>query len=219
MSRVPVPFLALAATLALFAQTAKDAPPAAVTAYEQGMAAAKSGQSEAAVKSFQEATSLYPQYADAWYQLGRAQLAGKSKNAAVASFKKAVELDPKLAGAQVELGLLAVDNKSWSESSKYLEKAIELDPVNYPAAWYAAALANLNLENFDLAEKYAREALKADPQLTNPRIEYVLGMVLAQKKDYPGAITALRSYLKRTSNGFETERLENMIAELESSKK
>ncbi len=195
--------------------TSAGASKEAVKAFEAGLASVKKGKPEGAVKEFEKAVSIYPQYADAWYQLGRSQLAAKANEAAVASLKKAMEIDPLLVGPQVQLGVLAGQRKDWAESAKYLDQALELDGLSYPTAWFPDAVANLNLGNFERAAKAARMAVSADPQHGNPRAAYVLGMALAETQDFKGAVAALKDYLAQAPGAADAERVRGLIAEFE----
>ena len=79
--------------------------------------------------------------------------------------------------------------------------------MDYPTAWFPDAVANLNLGKFEQAVKAAREAVKADPQHTVPRAEYVLGMALAETRDMKGAAAALKDYLAHTPSTPDAERV------------
>jgi tetratricopeptide (TPR) repeat protein len=195
--------------------TFETAPKEAVKLYEAGVAADKKGKPADAVKAFEKATSIYPQFADAWYRLGRAQLAAAATDAAIVSLKKSIEIDPLLVGPQVQLGILAGQKEQWEPSAKYLDQALDLDPVDYPMAWYPDAVANLRLGRFDRAEKAAREALRVDPKHQNPRIEYVLAMILAETGDTKAAAATLKDYLAHTPGVQDVDRVRSMIADLE----
>lgn len=200
-------------------RTSLDAPKDAVKAFDKAMLAVKKGKPEDAITDFGQAITAFPGYADAWYHLGRAHLASKAADGAIAAitaFTKSMAIDPLLVGPQVELGILAGLKKDWAASAQYLDRALELDPVDYPVAWFPDAVANMNLKKFDAAEKAAREALRLDPQHANPKIEYVLGLILAEKPDWPGAAAALKDYLKHAPNAPDAERVKGMIASLES---
>ncbi|MCU1328547.1 MAG: repeat-containing protein [Bryobacterales bacterium] len=199
-------------------QTSLTAPKDATKAFEQGMALVKKGKPEAAVKDFEKATTIYPKFAEAWYQLGRSQLAAAANDAAIVSLKKAVEADPLLVGPQVQLGILAGQRKDWAESAKLLDVALELDPVDYPTAWFPDAVANLNLQKYDQAEKAAREALRLDPEHKNPKVEYVLGLALAEKADLKGAAAAMKSYLAHAPKAPDADHVREMIAQFEATK-
>jgi len=166
-------------------------------------------------KVFERAVAIYPKYADAWMNLGKVRLEQKSIEPARAALKKALESDPKLVAPYIELGLLAARNANWQESGKYLDRAVELDPVDFPQAWYADAVANYNLKQYDPAEKSAREAVKLDPRHANPRSSYLLGLVLAEKRDYAGAAAELTAYLKFAPNAPDLAQAKDQLGQLE----
>jgi tetratricopeptide (TPR) repeat protein len=180
--------------------TSMLAPKAAKKAYEQGLQSMLKNKPEDARKDFEKAVTLYPQYADAWVNLGKLHLEQDAVAPAREALKKAMECDPKLVAPYMELGLLAARDANWLESGRYLDRAVELDPVDFPQAWYADAVANFNLAKYDAAEKAARAAIKLDPRHVNPRSTYLLGLVLTEKKDYPGAAAELAAYIKLAPN-------------------
>ena len=90
-----------------------------------------------------------------------------------------------------------------------------LDPVDYPLAYLFNAMANQSLGNLDAAEKSAREAIKVDPGHRVQRAEYVLGLILVEKHDYDGALTLLRSYIQRSPNAPDSERIKTQISKIE----
>ena len=126
-----------------------------------------------------------------------------------------MESDPKLVSPYLELGLLAAKDANWQESGKYLDRAVDLDPVDFPQAWYADAVAHYNLKNYDAAEKSARAAVKLDPRHANPRSEYLLGLVLAERKDYTGAAAELTAYLKLAPNAPDLAQVKDQLGQLE----
>jgi regulator of sirC expression with transglutaminase-like and TPR domain len=67
----------------------------------------------------------------------------------------------------------------------------------------------------DQAEEQAREALKLDSQHRNPRINHLLGVILAQKESYPEAAENMRTFLKRVPEGPDAETVKKQLAEVE----
>lgn len=195
--------------------TSMMAPKDAKKAYEQGLQAVLKNKRADAMKDFEKAVAAYPKYADAWVELGKLHIEQQAIGPARAALAKAMEADPKLVAPYVELGLLAARDVNWAESGKYLDRAVELDPVDFPQAWYADAVANYNLKKYDAAEKSARAALKLDPHHVNPRSDYLLGLVLAEKKDYSGAVAELKIYLKLTPNAPDGAQVQGQLAQLE----
>jgi tetratricopeptide (TPR) repeat protein len=195
--------------------TSMLAPKDAKKAYERGLQSLLKNKPNDAAKDFEKAVALYPNYADAWMSLGKVRLEQQSTEPARAALRKALAADPKLVAPYVELGLLAAKDANWTDSGKYLDRAVELDPVDFPQAWYADAVANYNLKKYDLAEKSAREAVRLDTRHANPRSDYLLGLVLAEKKDYAGAAAELTAYLKLAPNAPDLAQAKDQIGQLE----
>jgi tetratricopeptide (TPR) repeat protein len=195
--------------------TSMMAPKDAKKAYEHGLQSLLKNKPNDAAKDFEKAVAVYPKYADAWVNLGKVRIEQQSIEPARAALKKAMESDPKLVAPYVELGLLAAKDASWEESGRYLDRAVELDPFDFPQAWYADAVANYNLKKYDAAEKSAREAVKLDPRHVNPRSGYLLGLVLAEKKDYTGAAAELTAYMKLAPNAPDLAQVKDQLGQIE----
>ena len=194
--------------------TSMMAPKDAKKAYEQGLQASLKGKREDAAKDFEKAVALYPKYADAWVSLGKLRIEQQAFEPGRAAMKRAMEADPKLVAPYIELGLLAARDADWAESGRYLDRAVELDPVDFPQAWYADAVANYNLKKYEPAERGAREAVRLDSKHANPRADYLLGLVLAEKKDYTGAAAALNTYLQLAPNAPDAAQVKEQLGEL-----
>jgi tetratricopeptide (TPR) repeat protein len=195
--------------------TSMLAPKDAKKAYEHGLQYLLKNKPNDAAKDFEKAVAVYPKYAVAWVSLGKVRLDQQSIEPARAALKKALESDPKLVAPYIELGLLAAKDANWQESGSYLDRAVELDPVDFPQAWYADAVANYNLKKYDAAEKSAREAVKLDPRHANPRSGYLLGLVLAEKRDYAGAAAELTAYMKLAPNAPDLAQVKDQLGQIE----
>jgi tetratricopeptide (TPR) repeat protein len=194
--------------------TSMLAPKDARKAYEHGLQSILKNKPEEAQKDFEKAVAIYPKYADAWMNLGKLRLPHAPEEAK-AALSKAIECDPKLVAPYVELGILAAQKSQWAESASYLDRAVRLDPVDYPQAWYADAVANYNLKKYDAAERSARESMKLDPKRVNPRSEYLLGLVLAEKLDYAGAATQISNYIQFAPNAPDVAQAKQQLAEVQ----
>ena len=115
----------------------------------------------------------------------------------------------------MELGLLVAKDGKWEESGKYLDRAVQLDPLDFPQAWYADAVANYNIRNYDAAEKSARSAVRLDPRHANPRSDYLLGLVLAEKKDYAGAAAELAEFVKLAPNAPDLAQVKDRLGQFQ----
>jgi uncharacterized protein HemY len=66
-----------------------------------------------------------------------------------------------------------------------------------------------------IAEKSAREGLDHDAEHRFPRMNEVLGAVLMEKRDYPGAAEQFRKFLQYAPEGSDTSRAKKQLADLE----
>lgn len=174
--------------------TTAAAPKSARKAYAKGLDAEKKGKFDEAEKHFSQAVEIYPKYAIAWNELGRIQRHETQPLQARHSFDQAVAADSSYADPYEGLTLLAANASNWQEVAQFSSKLTGLDPVNFPDGWYFNAWANLYLKNIAAAEKSAREGLRIDDRHRLPKLEYVMGIILAQKGDYAGAAEHMQNY-------------------------
>ncbi len=195
--------------------TALNAPKDALKAYDKGLDLSHKGKPDDAVKEFQKAVTVYPKYANAWLELGRIQMQQNRNDAARESFRKAIDADAKLVDAWAQLGLMAAQSGNWADATESLGRALKLDPVDYPQLWFPDAVAGYNLKNFDIAERSAREAIKADPEHKNPKADELLANVLLQKGAYGEAAEELRAYIKYAPNAADLDQVKNQLTQVD----
>ena len=76
-------------------------------------------------------------------------------------------------------------------------------------------MANYNLKNYEAAEKSALEAQKLDTKHTMPKVNHLLGILLAERRDFTGAAEQMRSYLKFAPAAQDAGDVRGQLAELE----
>lgn len=157
-----------------------------------------------------------PRAAKAAYDKGMAALHAGHREQGLNDLQRAVKIYPRYADALIELGVAAGHDRNWAATVQYLDQALHLEPANFPQAWFVDAMAHYYLEDFDAAETSARAAVRLDPQRRNPRAGYVLGMSLAQKRDYPAAAIQLRDYLKAAPNAPDAAQVKAQLDQIES---
>lgn len=195
--------------------TSALAPGKAKKEYEKGRDEEKKAKWEAAQEHFSKAVDIYPKYAVAWFELGRTQMQQHKVDEARQSFGQALAADAKFISPYEELAQLALQEKQWKDLDQITDRLDSLNPLSFPQYWFYNALANYFLQSYEKAEKSARSGLALDPQHRIPRIEYVLGMILAQKHDYNGALEHVRNYLAYSPKASDLETVNRQIAELE----
>ncbi len=157
-----------------------------------------------------------PRSAKIAYEKGIAALHAGHREQGLKELQHAVKIYPQYADALVELGVAAGHDKNWTATVGYLDRALKLEPVSFPQAWYVDAMAHYYLRDYDEAEASVRAAVHLDPQRKNPRAGYVLGMALAQKRDYPAAATELRNFLQSAPNAPDAAQVKAQLDQIES---
>ena len=191
------------------------APKDARKAFEKGMDQARRQKLDDAMKNYQKAVEVYPQYSAAWFELGKLQAAKGQADSAHQSFDAAVEADPKYLNPYLELSRLALGAKNWRELADVSGHAVKLDPFDYPQQFFLNSVANYNLQNMDAAEKSAREAEKLDTEHRYPQVSHLLGVILAQRQDYTGAAGEMRNYLKFAPGATDAATVQKQLDQLE----
>jgi tetratricopeptide (TPR) repeat protein len=200
-------------TGAAVSATTLSAPKDASKAFEKARAEWIDQKPDAAQHDLEKAVKAYPQFAEAWYQLGRLQQRTNSPDA-WNSFSKAAAADAKFVPPYVELAVLAGQTGKWGDAEANSAHVLELDPRGSPQVWYYNALGNYKLNKKDVAEVSATKALAMDPLHTEPNIEQLLAVILADKRDFAGALQHLRNLLTYLPAGPNAETVKQQIAQL-----
>ena len=195
--------------------TSLEAPKDAKKAFEKGAENNRKRKWQDAQKSLEKAVELYPKYASAWFELGVAQQAQNNLEGARKSFEQALAADPKFVKPYMPLAGLALKEQKWAEVAERTDKLVRLDPVDFPSAYFYSAVAHFNLRNLDAAEKSAREGVKLDTDHRIPKMEHVLGVILANKRDYASAAQHMRNYLTLAPDAQDAEAVRKQLSDIE----
>ncbi len=198
-----------------YSLTTANAPKDAKKAYERGSDRLKKEKYAEAEENLRKAVTAYPQYAIAWFDLGRALEQQQKMPEAKEAFAKAVEADPKYVSPYLHLMQHAAGNQEWDKLEKTTATILKLNPFNFPQAWFYNSVANLQLNKMDVAEKSAREALKLDDRHRFPKISHLLGVILAERRQYPEAVEHMKGYLMMAPNAGDAEAVRKQVVDLE----
>ena len=190
------------------------APKEAQKAYQKGLQKADKQKWEEAEQLFSKAVEIYPKYAAAWYDLGRIQLRNNAADPARHSFEQAIAADPKFVNPYRGLAELDLSQQRWPELVTVTSQLLALNPVSFPDAWLRNSVGNYYLQNLVEAEKSARQGMKVDDQHQVPKLEYLLGVILAQKRNYTEAATHIQNYLKVATQPADVEAAQKQLAEI-----
>ena len=195
--------------------TSALAPKDATKALDKARDEEKKQKWQDAEKELNKAVSIYPKYAAAWYELGNLQRQQRDIEAARQSYAKSLEADPKFVSPYLELADMAGRDQKWQETVDDTDRLLHLNPVDFPQAWLLNAIGNFNLGKLDAAEKSAREGLSHDSAHHYPKMNLLLGVLLAQKRDYPGSAENLRTYLQYSPKAEDAEQVKKQLDEIE----
>ncbi len=199
---------------AAVSSTTASASKDATKSFEKARSEWLENKPEKAQRDLEKAVQAYPQFAEAWYQLGRIQEASNSPDAQN-SFSKAVAADPKFILPYGHLVAYAAKAEKWQEVADDTAHELETAPRGTPQVWYFNALANYKLNKKDVAETSAGKALAMDPLHTQPNSEQLLAVILADKRDFAGALMHLRNCLTYLPSGPNADLIKQQVAQLE----
>jgi tetratricopeptide (TPR) repeat protein len=195
--------------------TTLQAPSNARKAYERGMEAMRVQKWDAAATEFAKAVKIYPVFAIAWYQLGLARQSQNDAAGAIEAWKEAQKSDARYIKPYENLTVAADHRGDWVESEKYSHLWIQLDPEDFPGAYLFNAVANARLNKVEEAERAARAGLRLDKDQKIPRMNYVLGLILMDKKEYAESAQCFRKYLELAPNANDAAIVRQQLAKLE----
>lgn len=197
--------------------TSEQAPKNAKKAYQKGLDAEKAGNPDEAQKEFLKAVELFPKYAVAWFELGQVYESRSHVPEAKDAYQHALAGDPNYVNPYEKLYLLAAKESNWPQVAELTGKLLGLDPYDFAGAYYYNALANLQANQLDAAERSGRKAVQVTGPQAEVRAHYVLGLILGRKGDLPGAVAELREFLKIAPSASNRAQIEQMISSAERS--
>jgi Tfp pilus assembly protein PilF len=193
-----------------------EAPEEARKAWEKGVEEINKDKWDKARKDLERAVAVWPKYAAAWTDLGEVYREQSMDREARAAYEHALQADPNYVRAYVPLARLALDEGRLEDGLRLSERALAINSVEFPEAWFYNAVANFNLKRWDAAETSVQRAMILDTKHTLlPRAEHLLGLVLAQKREYEKALVHLRNYVRISPLATDVPETISLIATLE----
>jgi hypothetical protein len=195
--------------------TSSQAPKAARKAYIKGLAAVKKDKPDQAEQEFRKAVQIYSKYAEAWLQLGEVLDRGERYPEAREAYARSLAADPKYVYPYQQLYQIALREQNWKDLVERTDQLLHLDPYEFPNAYYFNALAHLELQEYDAAEKSAQQAVEADLKKANPKTYYLRGAIQVKKKDWAGAADSFRAYLKAAPEATDKAYVEKTLNQID----
>ncbi|HEX9960832.1 MAG TPA: tetratricopeptide repeat protein [Pyrinomonadaceae bacterium] len=198
----------------VFAQDESEEPDP-VKIFNQGQDAHEKGDLQTAIKFYDEALKIIPEFPEAEYQRATALLSLNRADEAEKGFRRAIELRADWTLPMATLGSLLVRKNNFAEAEIFLNKAIEADELNSPAY---VALAELRLKTKasesllkDLLVKLQNLSAKAKPTASVWAARGALERALGDKA---AKASVSRALLIEPANSFAlSEQIEISLAE------
>jgi tetratricopeptide (TPR) repeat protein len=174
--------------------------------FEEGVAASRAGNHDAAITSFQAAAELNPNCFDCYYNIAFSESQKKDWDKAEVAYKKAIELKADYAEAYSGLANVYNATRKFDQAAAASAKAMELSgsAPGALAGGNADAMFNQgvilwNAGKIPEAKKQFEGAVAANPN--HAESHYQLGMALVNEGNLAGAATEFETYLKLAPNG------------------
>ena len=166
------------------------------------------GQLGSAVKSYEKAIEIKPDYAKAHYNLGNAlhdlslqrfgQLSlNRELDDPIKSYKRSIEIDPDYAEAHNNLGNVFQDLGRLDEAFECFEKALTIKP-DYVEAHYSLGIVLFDLGQFDDAVKSYTKAVELNPNFAQAHNN--LGNAFSEQGQLNEAIESYQKALELNPN-------------------
>lgn len=191
------------------------APKDARKAYEKGLGLIKKNKPDEAQTEFLHAVELFPRHAGAWFELGKVYELRDHLDEARNAYHKANTADANFVNPYERLYLMAAREGKWADTADLSDKVMRLNPYDFPNSYYFNALANVNLQHWDAAEKSAREAAKLRGTEAMPKSLMILAVAQANKGDLPGSVESLNTYLKTGPAGVDRDRAQKLLGQVQ----
>jgi tetratricopeptide (TPR) repeat protein len=171
--------------------------------FDDGVAAANTGNHQGAVDAFTQAATAMPTCSDCYYNIGVSQSQMKNYDAAEAAYKKAIELRPAYPEAYNALAALYTIQKKMDLAAAASTKAAELSassPGGGSAdSMYSAGVGLWNANKFAEAQQAFEGALKVDPNYADAH--FMLGKAYLNGGKLKEAAEEYQTYLKIAPTG------------------
>lgn len=180
--------------------------------FEEGVAASRAGNHDAAIAKYQAALVLSPACFDCQFNIGVAYLAKKDEKAAEAEWLKALALKPDYAEAMNALSTLYNNQKRFDEAAAMSTKAAASGGGSNADATFNQGIILWNQGKIAEAKTKFEETIKANA--THADAHYQLGMALLNEGKLPEAVAAFETYVKLAPEGQYATQAKGMIAQL-----
>jgi tetratricopeptide (TPR) repeat protein len=190
----------------------RHVPRSALKEFDKGVKQDREGKADEAIRHYEKALSIAPDFYPAHNNLGSAYLRKSDFAGAQKHFEEAIRLNQSDAQARLNLANVFLQTKRYDEALLNVEEGLRREP-NSPLGLFLRGSIYENMGRFQEAERNMRQALEADPSMSRVHLELV-NLYLAQRKT-PEATAELRTFLKDFPNDPMAPRAKEVLKKLE----
>jgi Tfp pilus assembly protein PilF len=168
-------------------------PKPAVKEFEKGAKADAQGKKDDAIRHYQKAIEIAPDFYLAHNNLGSDYLSQSNFPAARKEFELAIQQNQSNAASYFNLSNACMLMNQLPDASKYLEEGIRREPESALGQFLLGSL-NLKTGKLPEAERALRQSIKLDAVMTQPRLQLVNLLLQQGRKDE--AVGQLQEFVK-----------------------
>jgi Flp pilus assembly protein TadD len=195
---------------------AANFPKPAVKEFEKGLAADQRHESDAAIRHYQKAIAIAPEFYFAHNNLGSDYLSKSDFEGARKEFEQVVRLNQSDADAYFNLSNVYMLTGHLPEAQQYLDEGMRRQPESALGQFLLGSL-KLRLKQLPQAENALRRAIQLNPLMAQPRLQLV--NLLLQQGRKEDAESLLRDFLSLFPDNSFSARAKQVLQRLESSPK
>ncbi len=190
-------------------------PREAVKQYEGGLKKARGGDAEGAVKAYQKALQVSPNFYLAHNNLGALYMNAGQADKAVECFEQAIRLNDKPGPPYTNLGRIYLERGDLEKAQEMLDKAVQKDHQSAVASFLAGSLY-LRLGQNNKSEALLRRAHQLDPTLG--RVHLQLANLYMKENRQQDIVKEMEAFLKEHPNDPQAEVVRQRLSAIQRSK-
>jgi Tfp pilus assembly protein PilF len=192
----------------------QEIPKDAKKAYEKGLKQLNENKSEEAIKSFDQALKIFPDYLHALNKLGEQKAQKNDFGEAQTAFEKAISINQKFALPYINLGILHFNQKRFDEAIAALEQGNNIDG-SYPVGHLYLGRAFLYREKPDLDRSEKALIRAGELGRGNLAVAHLdLFNLYYRRRNLDKAAAQLEAYLKEAPNAPNAQDVRQTLAKL-----
>ena len=196
-------------------QYRRSFPKKALKEFDKGLESDREGKRDDAIRHYEKALSLAPDFYPAHNNLGSDYLSRSDFKAAQAQFEEAIKLNQSDPQAHLNLGNLNLMTKNYDDALQNVQEGLRRRPNSALGQFLLGSIYE-RLRKLPEAERALRTALSIDPAMSRVRLELV-NLYLAQK-DRLKATSELKAFLQNAPDDPLVPKAKELLNKLEATR-